>query len=313
MKKSFAVFLLACAALSAQKSTPGKVAAAPKVSAFNKAAFEAYIRHLFVWPPPIEIKIDDPKPGPMPGYDEVAVHASQGNASSTETFYVSKDGQKIIRGQVFDIAKNPFKTDLDKLRAELRPNIGTVGAPVVLVEFSDFQCHFCKEEAKVLRDNLLKEYPTQVRLYYMDFPIESLHPWARAAADAGQCIFKQKPAAFWEYHDWIFEHQEEITPDNLQSKIMDFAKGKDLDGLQLSRCLDTKATDGEVQKSMDQGKAVGVGSTPTIFINGRRMVGAADWPSLKRVIDYEIDYQKTAKNAGEDCGCEISLPTPGFK
>ena len=58
---------------------------------------------------------------------------------------------------------------------------------------------------------------------------------------------------------------------------------------------------------------MGVSSTPTIFVNGRRMVGAVDWPSLKRVIDFEIDYQKTAKNAGEDCGCSVTLPTPGFK
>ncbi|MCU1257208.1 MAG: oxidoreductase [Bryobacterales bacterium] len=315
---------MACAVMWGQKGTGGKTAGGTKtgetkaggtkgVSAFNKPVFEAYIRHLFVWPPPVQIDIDDPKPGPMPGYDEVTVRASQGNASSTETFYVSKDGQKIVRGQIFDIAKNPFKSDLDKLKTEFRPSMGTAGAPVVIVAFSDFQCHYCKEEAKTLRENLLKDYPTQVRLYFMDNPLDSVHPWARAAADAGQCIFKQKPGVFWDYHDWIFEHQEEITPENLQAKVLDFAKGKELDALALGRCMDTKATDGDVQKSVDEGKAVGVSSTPTIFVNGRKLVGAVDWPSLKRIIDYEIDYQKTAKNAGEDCGCEVTLPTPGFK
>lgn len=296
-------------ALFAQKKPAAKATTKP----FDKVAFEAYIRHLFVWPKPIEVTIDDPGPGPMPGYNEVAVHASQGNASSTEMFYVSQDGRNIIRGQVFDTKSNPFKSDLDKLKTEFHPNIGTPGAPVVLVAFSDFQCHYCKEEAKILRDNLIKEYPTQTRLYFMDNPLETLHPWARAAAIAGQCVFKQKPGAFWDYHDWIFEHQEEITAENLQTKILDFAKTKELDTLNLSRCMDTKATDADVQKTIDMGKAVNVSSTPTIFVNGRRLVGAVDWASLKRVIDYEIDYQKTAKNAGEDCGCSVTLPTPGFK
>ena len=300
MKKLLIVCLLGCAIASGQKSTP-------KVSAFNKPVFEAYIRHLFVWPQPIQIEIDDPKPGPMPGYDEVTVHASQGNASSSEVFYVSKDGQ------VFDIAKNPFKSDLDKLKTDFRPSFGTPGAPVVIVEFSDFQCHFCKEEAKVVRENLLKEYPTQVRFYFMDNPLDSVHPWARAAADAGMCVFKQNPSKFWDFHDWIFEHQEEITPDNLHAKVLEFAKAKELDELNLTRCMDTKATDGEVQKTIDEGKAVGVSSTPTVFINGRKLVGAVDWPAMKRIIDYEIEYQKTAKNAGEDCGCDVTLPTPGFK
>lgn len=289
-------------------------AAAPKVSAYNKPVFEEYVRHLFVWPQPIQVEIGDPVPSKtLPGFDEVKVHASQGKASQDEHFFISKDGQKIVRGSVFDAAQNPFKADLDKLKTEFQPSFGTAGAPVVLVEFSDFECAFCREEAKILRSNLLTEYPKQVRLYFMDFPLDSVHPWAKAAAIAGRCIFRQNPNAFWDYHDWIFEHQGEIAADNLQSKILDFAKGKDLDVLQLTRCMETKATEAEVDKTMALGQQVSVGSTPTLFINGRPLVGATPWNELKRIIDYEIEYQKTAKNAGEDCGCDLKLATPGLK
>ncbi len=284
-----------------------------KVSAFRKPDFEAYVRHLFVWSPPIQVEISDPKPGPMPGFDEVRVHAFQGKASQDEVFYLSKDGQKIVRGQVFDIKDNPFKSDLDQLKTEFRPSIGTPGAPVVIVAFSDFQCHFCKEEAKTLRDHLLQEYPKEVRMYFMDFPLESVHPWARAAADAGQCVFQQNPGAFWDYHDWIFAHQEEITPENLPNKILDFAKEKQLDSLRLKSCMDSKSGDPAVEKSMAQGQSLNVNSTPTLFVNGRRLPGVLEWNELKRIIDFEINYQKTAKNAGEDCGCEVKLPSYGPK
>lgn len=290
-------------------SAPGP---APKKSALDKSTLEAYVRHLQVWGPQIKIEISDPKPAPMAGFVEVDVHASAGNASLDLPLFISKDGQKILRGNVYDVSQNPFKPELDKLKTDLQPSLGTPGAPVVIVEFSDFQCGYCKEEAKLLRANLTSSYPKQVRLYFMDFPLEQLHPWARTASIAGRCIFRQNANAFWEYHDWIFEHQTEITPENIKAKVLEFAKGKEIDALQLARCIDTRAAEAEVNKSIAQGKALNVDSTPTLFINGRRLVGRTDWPALRGVIDYEIEYQKTAKNAGEDCGCEVKLPSPAL-
>jgi len=317
MLRKLTIILAAAGALAAQtnsKPTANKATAEKAQSdkpQIDKVKLEAYVRHLFVWPAPIEITIGDPQPGPMPGFYEVEIRGSQGNASQEETFYVSKDGQKIVRGSFFDIAQNPFKSDLDKLKTEYQPSFGTPGAPVVLVEFSDFECPFCREEAKMLRQNLLTAYPKEVRMYYMNFPLESLHPWAKTAAIMGRCIFHQNATAFWDYHDWIFEHQEEITPENLKDKVLEFAKGKGIDTAQLSKCIDSRATEEEVDKTKEEGKALEVSSTPTLFVNGRRMVGTVQWADLKRVIDYEIEYQKTAKNAGEDCGCSVALPMPG--
>jgi protein-disulfide isomerase len=313
MLRKLTVILATAAALIAQTAPKTVAPDKPQIDKpqIDKAKLEAYLRHLFVWPPPIELAIGDPQPGPMPGFYEVKIRGSQGNASQEETFYVSKDGQKIIRGNVFDLAQNPFKPDLAKLKTEFQPSIGTPGAPVVLVEFSDFECPFCREQAKMLRENLLAAYPKEVRFYYLDFPLETLHPWAKAAAMMGRCIFHQNAGAFWDYHDWIFAHQEEITPANLKDKVLEFAAGKGIDAAQLSKCIDSKATEEEVDKTKAEGHDLEVNSTPTLFVNGRRMTGTLQWQDLKRVIDYEIEYQKTAKNAGEDCGCNVQLPMPG--
>jgi len=205
--------LLAAALWSAEK-------APAKKSALDKATMEAYVRHLNVWGPQIKVEIDNPKPSSLPGFEEVTVHASAGNASADETLYVSKDGQKILRGNVFEVAQNPFKPQLDKLHTDLQPSFGTPGAPVVIVIFSDFECPYCKEEAKALRANLLATYPKEVRLYFKDLPLSQIHPWALPAALAGRCIFKQNPGAFWDYHDWIYEAQTDVTSENLKSKIM---------------------------------------------------------------------------------------------
>jgi protein-disulfide isomerase len=281
-----------------------------KKSALDKPTLEAYVRHLFVWGPQIKVEIGDAKPAPLPGMMEVAVRASAGQATQDEIFYISKDGQKLVRGNVFDVKENPFKVDLDRLKTDQAPSFGTPGAPVVLVLFSDFQCPYCKEEAKMLRGNILSAYPKQVRVYFKDLPLEQIHPWAKTAALAGRCVYKQNPAAFWDYHDWVYEHQAEITKENFREKVLEFSKTKEIDVLQFGRCIDTRAAEPEVEKSVAEARELRVNSTPTLFVNGRRLPSQVAWPDLRQIIDQEIEYQKTAKNAGEDCGCEVKLPSP---
>jgi protein-disulfide isomerase len=286
---------------------------AQKKSALDKPVLEAYVRHLYVMGPQIKVEISDPKPSDLPGFVTVTVRASMGNQSQDLPFLVSKDGTKILQAAVYDVEQNPFKKDLDKLHTALQPSYGTAGAPVVIVAFSDFQCPHCKVEAELLRKNLLAAYPTQVRFYYKDLPLESIHPWARTASIAGRCVFRQNPAAFWEYHDFVFANQENITPENFKDKVLGWAKGvKDMDSLQLTSCIDNKATDDEVAKNVAEARELAVDSTPTLFVNGRRLPGSIEWPALRSIIDYEIEYQKTAKNAGEDCGCDTQLKLPGM-
>ena len=283
-----------------------------KKSALDKTVLEAYVRHLFVMNSDVKVQVSDPKPSQLPDLVEVVVHASKGDASQNFPFLISKDGSKILQAIVYDVNSNPFKPDLDKLKIESQPSLGTPGAPVVLVEFADFECPVCKTEAIMLRQNLLAAYPTQVRFYFKDFPLDSIHPWARPAAIAGRCVFRQNASSFWSYYDWVYAHQADIAAPNLKDKAMEWAKGdKDIDVLQLGRCIDTKATEAEVDKNVAEARALDLNATPTLFVNGRRIPQAIDWTSLRGIVDYEIEYQKTAKNAGEAC-CEVKLDTPGL-
>ncbi len=302
---SFTAALLFAAAGSSQPA---------KKTALDKTTLEAYVRHLFVLDSRITIQVSDPKPSAtLPGFMDVTIHASAGPQSQDFHFIVSKDGSKILQGNVYDVGQNPFKPELDKLKTEFSPSLGTAGAPVVLVEFSDFECPYCKQEATMLRQNLLQAYPKQVRLYFKEFPLESIHPWSKAGAMAARCVYQQNANTFWDYHDWAFEHQTEITADNFKDKVMGWAKTqKTLDVLQLGNCIETKATASEVEKTLAEGHTLDVGGTPTLFINGRRIPNVVDWPTLRNIIDFEIEYQKTAKNAGEDCGCDMKLSLPGM-
>ncbi|HYO80709.1 MAG TPA: thioredoxin domain-containing protein, partial [Bryobacteraceae bacterium] len=221
-------------------------------------------------------------------------------------FSVSSDGRRIIQGQVFDVQQHPYAADRDRIVTDLQPSFGQPGAPVVIVVYSDFQCSFCKEEARVLREDVAKAYPEQVRVYFKDFPLEQIHPWAKPAAIAGRCVFRQKPAAFWDYHDWMFANQAQFNPENLKTKVEEFAKTKGLEPVQLASCIDTKATEAEVNRAMTEARTLGVNSTPTMFVNGRRVVGQVPWNQLKSIIDHEVAYAKT-HGGGEKC-CELKVP-----
>jgi len=307
-KQLAAVFLFA-------SGLAGQAQPAPAKSAFAKATFEEYVRHLFVWGPQIQVKIGDPKPSELPGFVEVTAYASAGKAQTEQRFYVSKDGRKIVQGAVYDISRNPFQKQIDRIKTDSLPVLGDPNAPVVIVEISDFQCPFCKEEAKMLRENVTKTYPTQVRLHFKDLPLEAIHPWAKQAAVAGRCFLKQKPDLFWQYHDWIFENQAQITPENIKAKLLEFARGASADVLQLNRCLDSPETAAEVDRSIAEALQLGVNSTPTLLVNGRMLSGRLSWPQLKGIIDFELEYQKKiAANTGCEvdaaAGCEVKLPTP---
>jgi protein-disulfide isomerase len=286
---------------------------APPKTAFDKPTLEAYVRHLYLLQPQLAIAVSDPKPSDLPGFKEVRVKVSQGAQSQEIPLYVSNDGKKIVQGSFYDVTANHFKPEIDKLKTQFQPALGTAGAPVAIVVFSDMQCPHCKGEAEMLRKELIQNYPTQVRLYFKDFPLESLHPWAKAAAMAGRCVFQQNPDGFWPYHDWVFGHQEAITPENFKDQVLGWAKdAKGIDSLKLGACIDSKATAAEVEKEQEDGRKLDIAGTPTMFINGRRIPQTIEWPNLKMIVDSEIEYQKTAKNAGDDCGCEVKLDVPGF-
>lgn len=311
---ALAVASLPACGQSPNKSAPPKPAAAAKPAspAIDKVALEVYVRHLFAeWPANAKVEISDPKPSEIPGLREVIVTGSLQGQSAQQKLLMTPDGRRFILGTVYDLKQNPFRAELAKLTTDSLPSLGTPGAPVMIVLFTDFQCPYCREEAKTLRANLIQTYPKEVRLYLKDYPLVSLHNWAKSAAVAGRCVFQQSQPVYWQYHDWVFEQQPQITPENLNGKVLAFAQGKEIDGLQLKRCLDTRATEAEVDKSIQEARGLQVDSTPTLFINGRRITTNLQWPQLKSLIDNEIAYQKTAKDAGDKPCCEVTplLPT----
>jgi len=269
--------------------------AAPAKSALDKATLEAYLRHVDLYRGEVTFKIDDPKPSKyLAGFSEVLVHLIYNNVEKDELYYISADGQIIIKGDVYDMNKRPFQANLDKLTLADQPSFGPADAPVTIVEFGDFQCPDCRMEAPILRHNLTDAFGGKVRVVFKNFPLESVHPWARAAAIVGRCVYHQDQSAFWKFYDWIYDNQEKITGENLSAKALEWAGQNGVDGTQLGRCIDTKATEPEVDRSIAEGRALGIQGTPTLFINGRK-IGGLVWPDLQMVVNKEVEYSSPGR------------------
>jgi protein-disulfide isomerase len=159
-----------------------------------------------------------------------------------------------------------------------------------------------------MRKMIPENYKEKVRVYFKDFPLESIHPWARPAAIAGRCVFRQDPLAFWKFHDWAYANQPQITAENFNSKLTAWAGTEGIDGVQLARCVDNKQTDGEVSRNIAEGRALGVDSTPTLFINGRKIANSLDANVLRQLIEIELQHQAVVADGGEKC-CTVTIPS----
>jgi protein-disulfide isomerase len=165
-------------------------------------------------------------------------------------------------------APSPADSAPVKLNIDQEPTFGPANAPVTLVEFGDLQCPSCRAEAPVLRQLIPQLYPNKVRVVFKDYPLESIHPWARAGSIAARCIYRQDAQAFWKFYDWDYDNQDDITIENLRSKVLGWAAKNGVAAGPLESCIDSKASDVDVARNIAEGKAVGVKGTPTVFVNG---------------------------------------------
>jgi len=164
------------------------------------------------------------------------------------------------------------------------PTLGPANAPVTIVEFADYQCPFCFRAQQTI-EKLLAQYPNQLRLVHRDYPLDSIHPRAIAAAAASRCAGEQ--GKFWEYHKGLL-----AAPPNASSfpdeDLKQRAAKLGLDAARFATCLADPAKQAAVRADAEEGGKLGVASTPTFFINGRRVEGAKDIQEFVQIIEEEL-------------------------
>ncbi len=160
------------------------------------------------------------------------------------------------------------------------PSLGPADAPIVIIEFGDFRCGFCKRFNDETLTPLLERYGDRVRLVYRDYPI--LGQASLEAAIAAACANDQ--ARFWEFHDLLFANQNNLT----RAGYLSHAQTLGLDVAAFTTCLDEAPHTQAIVADYQAGEALGVTGTPTFFINGRPLIGAQPLQAFVNVIEEEL-------------------------
>lgn len=178
---------------------------------------------------------------------------------------------------------------------ESAPAKGDPNAPVTIVEFSDYECPFCKQ----FYDNTLPQLEQYiedgtVRFLWVDFPLTNIHPQARRASLAARCAADQgNDDAYWQMHDALFESQEQWGGQGTDSVavFVDLANEIGLDGEALQSCVESEDFAGVVDAGLQEGESLGVTGTPTFFVNGEKLVGAQPIQAFEQVIQKQLGQQ----------------------
>ncbi len=162
------------------------------------------------------------------------------------------------------------------------PSEGPDDAPIVIVEFSDFQCPFCTKWHNETYLPLMEEYPDQIKLVYRNFPLTSIHPDAYLSAEAAMCAGDQD--RYWDYHEALFESVYGLNSDALKQ----YAEDLGLEMTSFTVCLNEHEYKDFVRADMEYAMSIGVQSTPTFYVNGILIVGAQPVQVFRSVIDDEL-------------------------
>ena len=296
IKRSLVCTVLMAAGCVAQGSLPAN----PELN----RRIENKLRSDFNLPPSVEISLGQAHPSDFQGYDVLPITLQNSQTKKTIDFLISKDQKTLARLDKIDIS-----SDLrNRMDLSGRPVRGNKDARVTIVNYDDFQCPFCSRMHSTLFNEITKIYGDRIKVIYKDYPLVAIHPWATHAAVDANCLNDQNSAAYWNFADYVHASQREIAGSAEKRQIADQTNSLDnaareqarklgLDASKLDACL-KKQDDSAIKASIKEGDALGVDSTPTLFINGEKVSGAIPLEGLRPIID------RALRDAGVD------LPPP---
>ena len=270
------LLVLACSLLASQttsssSSKPAEKAAVPDApgSQPSEATVDSFLQQTFGYQPDLSWKISSIRPAGVAGLTEITAIMANGHGQQLLRFYSTPDGQHAIFGDIVPFGARPFDPVKKQLEKGITgPERGPKDSPVTIVEFGDLQCPACKA-AQPTVESLVAAEPN-ARFVFQNFPLE-VHNWAAKGAAYADCVGKASNDAFWKFITKTYESQSDITAATADEKLTALADQAGAKGSEIAACAAKPETKASVEASIALGKSVEVTSTPTLFINGRRV------------------------------------------
>jgi protein-disulfide isomerase len=308
MHKPFKTTLVMLLALVACQLAPAPTAAQEDAEA-RKAKILANLKLTFPQLEKMSITMGEIAPSDFAGLDAGSFAVVNQGRTQSQQFLVTEDDTRLylISGQPIDVSRSAEEIQAELARRQeeetraaadrLRqleesvaglPVRGNPEAPVLIVEFSDFQCPYCARGANTV-EQILEKYGEDVRFVFKHFPL-GFHPWAKPASIASHCAAQQDHDAFWTLHDEYFENQKQLTPANVLAKSKEYLADSGIDMAVWAACAEDEssseyeAATAVVEADMAFGQKLGVSGTPGFFVNGEFLNGAQPLSAFEPLI-----------------------------
>jgi protein-disulfide isomerase len=263
----------------------------------SDAAINSFVRQMTGGTnPAITWTIADVKPHAVSDLTQVTVLVNTPQGRGPVAFLVTAEGKHALMGELMPFGADPFAANRAKLKKGINgPSRGPTNAAVTIVEFADLQCPACKSALPMVQ-KLLADAPN-ARFVFQQFPLTQMHHWAFRAAEYGECVNQEDPAAFWKFVDAVYGMQEQISADTnnsedagkkAEAKLQTLAAASGADGQKVAACANQPATAERVNQSVQLGKDLEITGTPTLFIGGRKIsnLGQMTQEQLKKMVEF---------------------------
>ncbi len=276
-----ALTVLAAAVLAA---VPAGAAQVPDQAVARDKVLQ-YVRKRFNIPESVKITMTDLRESAFPDFFETTVTLDDGKAKQSQPLFVSKNLRYIVEGSIFNLGGDSPQEIVRLISLKDQPSQGPANAPVTLVEYSDLECPVCAKMQEELETEVVPKYGDKLRVVFKEFPLVTIHDWALTAAIAAQCIYQMDPSKYVQFRSDVFKNQGSFAGDRARDMLLHYGADAGVDNVKLAACIDSRVTLSRVEANMNEGEALGVGQTPTSYVNGRILIGAPPTAEVFKLID----------------------------
>jgi len=244
-----------------------------------------YIRERFSIPATVKVTMTDLRETAYPDFYVTTVTLDDGKDKRTQPLFVSKNMRYLVEGSLFNLGGDPRADIVRLISLKDQPTQGPASAPVTLVEYSDLECPVCARMHEELETEIVPKYGDKLRVVFKEFPLVTIHDWALTAAIAAQCTYQIDRSKYVDFRSAVYKNQASINAEHARDLLLHAAAEAGVDNMKLAACIDSKESLPRVEANTREADALGVAQTPTIFINGRTLVGAPPAADVFKLID----------------------------